>query len=63
MNDVDKALDLMTLTPGERRLLEQVKAKVDDALRGNHPDHQATVLQEAEDILRRITRRQFWSLR
>ena len=54
----------MELTPYERKELVRVK---DLCSRATHPsttaEASAAYLQDAEDSLRRITRRQFWSTR
>lgn len=56
--------DRMELTPYERKELVRVK---DLCSRATHPsttaEASAAYLQDAEDSLRRITRRQFWSTR
>lgn len=60
---MDKAQVLaayMELTQGDRKRLEEAKALIDVALSAKAGDLAAGKLQDAEDLLRRVSRAQFW---
>lgn len=54
-------VDYMALTPGEKRDLSNVIGIIGKAIAAKRGVAAAHDLQQAEDILRRITRRQFWA--
>ena len=59
----EKPKDWMALTPADRNDLTGVVGRIEQAMAADTGEHAAALLQEAEDRLRTISRRQFWSLR
>jgi len=55
--------DYASLVPGERKRLEQAKRSIDAALKADKGSVAAHQLEQVEDILRQILRRQWWSNR
>jgi len=60
---IQAAKDWMALTPADKKDLAGIVKRINEAIAADCGQDAAHLLQEAEDRLRNISRRQFWSTR